>query len=195
MRPKKARTSGWALAALVLLGFAAPPTHAHGGSAEAVVNSPMDAPLFYQLLIGEIELRQGEAATAYAVLLDAARRTREEPLFERAVEIALRAQAGNEALAAATAWRTAHPRSLNAVQAQARILLALNRLQALVEPLRTLIDLTPAAERAGAIASLPRLFRGHPDTRQTLQVLQGVLMPLADTPALRTPVQLALALD
>lgn len=174
-------------------GSANPAAPAAAAAPETEPSSRLDAPLFYQLLIGELELRQGDPATAYAVLLDAARRTREEPLFERAVEIALRAQAGNEALAAATAWRTAHPRSLNAVQAQARILLALNRLQALVEPLRTLIDLTPAAERAGAIASLPRLFRGHPDTRQTLQVLQGVLMPLADTPALRTPVQLALA--
>ena len=138
--------------------------------------SRLDAPLFYQLLIGELELRQGEPATAYAVLLDAARRTKDETLYERAMEIALRAQAGNEALNAATAWRQAHPASLPAVRAQVRILLALNRLAALGEPLRRLIELTPDAERADAISALPRLLRGHPDPRASLHLLQSVLI-------------------
>ena len=155
--------------------------------------SRLDAPLFYQLLIGELELRQGEPATAFAVMLDAARRTREEPLFERAVEIALRAQAGQEALMAATAWRQAHPASLPAVRTQVRILLALNRLPALAEPLRQLIDLSPAEERAATIEGLPRLLRSHPDPRVALQMLQSVLIPLAEVPETRTPAQMALA--
>jgi len=165
------------------------------GSPAAPVATPsrLDAPLFYQLLIGELELRQGEPATAYAVLLDAARRTRDELLYERAVDIALRAQAGNEALNAATAWRQALPSSLAAVRAQVRILLALNRLGALSEPLRRLIELTPEDERPGTIAALPRLLRGHPDTRASLQLLQSVLIPLAERPATRTAAQLALA--
>ncbi len=155
--------------------------------------SRLDAPLFYQLLIGELELRLGEPGTAYAVLLDAARRTRDETLFERAVDIALRAQAGNEALNAATAWRQAHPASLAAVRAQVRILLALNRLPALIEPLRRLIELTPDEDRPGAVAALPRLLRAHPDPRAALQLLQSLLIPLAERPELRTPAQLALA--
>lgn len=155
--------------------------------------SRLDAPLFYQLLIGELELRLGEPGTAYAVLLDAARRTRDETLFERAVDIALRAQAGNEALNAATAWRQAHPASLAAVRAQVRILLALNRLPALAEPLRRLIELTPDEERAAAVAALPRLVRAHPDPRAALQLLQSLLIPLAERPDMRTPAQLALA--
>lgn len=155
--------------------------------------SRLDAPLFYQLLIGELELRQGEPATAYAVLLDAARRTRDESLYERAVDIALRAQAGNEALNAANAWRQALPASLAAVRAQVRILLALNRLGAMGEPLRRLIELTPEDERAGTIAALPRIMRGHPDPRAALQLMQSVLIPLAERPATRIPAQLALA--
>lgn len=178
------------------VALAAPPATAGSpasAEASAPANSRLDAPLFYQLLIGELELRQGEPATAFAVLLDAARRTREEGLFERAVDIALRAQAGNEALSAATAWRQAHPASLPAVRTQVRILLALNRLPALGEPLRKLIDLSPDDERPGAIAALPRLLRGHPDPRASLQLLQSVLIPLAESPATRTPAQLALA--
>jgi tetratricopeptide (TPR) repeat protein len=163
------------------------------GSEQPVPSSRLDAPLFYQLLIGELELRQGQPATAYAVLLDAARRTRDESLYERAVDIALKAQAGNEALVAATAWRQALPASLAAVRAQVRILLALNRLGALGEPLRRLIELTPDEERAGTIAALPRLLRGHPDPRAALQLMQSVLIPLAERPVTRIPAQLALA--
>ncbi|MFM7971781.1 MAG: hypothetical protein ACKPCJ_05855, partial [Betaproteobacteria bacterium] len=162
-------------------------------SAQPAPLSRLDAPLFYQLLIGELELRQGQPATAYAVLLDAARRTRDESLYERAVDIALKAQAGNEALVAATAWRQALPASLAAVRAQVRILLALNRLGAMGEPLRRLIELTPDEERPGTIAALPRLLRGHPDPRAALQLMQSVLIPLAERPATRIPAQLALA--
>ena len=36
----------------------------------------MDDRLFYQLLIGEMELRSGQPGTAYEVILDAARRGR-----------------------------------------------------------------------------------------------------------------------
>ncbi|MFM8344540.1 MAG: tetratricopeptide repeat protein, partial [Betaproteobacteria bacterium] len=162
-------------------------------SAQPAPSSRLDAPLFYQLLIGELELRQGQPATAYAVLLDAARRTRDESLYERAVDIALKAQAGNEALVAATAWRQALPASLAAVRAQVRILLALNRLGAMGEPLRRLIELTPDEERPGTIAALPRLLRGHPDPRAALQLMQSVLIPLAERPATRIPAQLALA--
>ena len=162
-------------------------------SEEVPPPSKLDAPLFYQLLIGELELRQGEAGTAFAVLLDAARRTKDENLFQRALEIALRAQAGNEALSAANAWRQALPQSLEAVRAQVRILLGLNRVSALAEPLRRLIDLTPTAEREASIASLPRLLQGHPQPREAAQVLQQVLIPLAEQAATRDPAQLALA--
>jgi hypothetical protein len=73
--------------------------------ASKVQNSSLDAPLFYQLLLGEIELREGQAGTAYQLMLDAARRTKDEQLFRRATEIALQARAGEQALSATLAWR------------------------------------------------------------------------------------------
>ena len=60
------------------LALAQPRAGAAAAAAPAVENSSLDAPLFYQLLLGEIELRNGEAGTAYQLMLDAARRTRDE---------------------------------------------------------------------------------------------------------------------
>ena len=45
-------------------------------SAPPVENSNLDAPLFYQLLLAEMQLRSGDTATGYQLLLDAARRSR-----------------------------------------------------------------------------------------------------------------------
>jgi len=84
---------------------------AQAAAAPTVDNSNLDAQLFYQLLIGEIEMRSGEAGTAYEVMLEAARRTKDEQLFRRATEVALQSRAGEQALAAAKAWRTAVPGS------------------------------------------------------------------------------------
>ena len=74
--------TAWAQPAPVEASASAP------GAAVPVENSALDAPLFYQLLIGEMELGQGDAGTSYQVLLDAARKTRDERLFRRATEVA-----------------------------------------------------------------------------------------------------------
>ena len=133
--------AGVAAATCLLLSAAAlaQPAAAASAPAEAtakppVLNSNLDAALFYQLLIGEIELGGGHAGNAYQILLDAARRTRDEELFRRATEIALHARAGDQALTAASAWRTAHPESLDALRLQLQILLSMNRTAELAEP-------------------------------------------------------------
>ncbi|WP_425257700.1 tetratricopeptide repeat protein [Rubrivivax sp. RP6-9] len=151
------------------------------------VNSALDAPLLYQLLIGEIELRTGEPGAAYEVILDAARRSKDEALFRRAVDIALQGRAGEQALAATRAWRTAHPKSLDPLRLQLQILSALNRLPDAVEPLRTLLNLTPAADRPGLIAALPRFFGRGSDPAKTAALLEDVLAVYARDPATRVP--------
>ena len=123
-----------------------------------VDNSALDAQLFYQLLIGEIELRDGDAGTAYQVVLDAARRTRDEQLFRRATDIALQARAGDQALSAVMAWRTTLPTSSEAHRYLIQLLVALNRAAESVEPLRSLIQLTAAADRPALIQSMPGFF-------------------------------------
>jgi hypothetical protein len=60
-------------------------------------------------------------------MLETARRTRNEQVFRRATDIALQARAGDQALAAIVAWRTALPQSLEALRYQVQLLVALNR--------------------------------------------------------------------
>lgn len=143
----------------------------------AAPQSALDAPLFYQLLIGEIALSAGEAGNAYSVLLDAARRTRDEALFKRSVDVALQARAGDQALAAARAWRQALPQSLEALRHELQLLAALNQSAELAEPLKLLLVRTPEAERASTIATLPHLFLRASDKRQAASLLENLLQP------------------
>lgn len=161
-------------------------------AAKPVESSALDAPLFYQLLIGEIELRSGQAGNAYEVMLDAARRTKDESLFRRAVEIALAARAGDQALAAANAWRTARPESLEPIRYVVQLLVSLGRLAEATEPLRALIAAPPADERPARLAQLPRLFARTPDKRQALAIVEPLVKPYLDAPDTRTAARVAL---
>ena len=136
--------------------------------------------LLYQLLIGEMSLSAGNAGTAYDWILDAARRTRDEALFRRAVDIALQARAGEQALAATRAWRLARPESLDALRLQLQILLLLNRNDDIAEPLKALLALTPPADRPGLILSLPRFLQRASDPRQIAGILEDALAPYRD---------------
>ncbi len=176
-----------------LLGLGMPAGAQPAAAAAPVENSRLDAQLFYQLLIGEIELRSGDAGTAYQVMLDAARRTRDEQLYRRATEIALQARAGDQALAAVMAWRSALPQSIEAHRYLIQLLVALNRAGESVEPLRSLIQLTPEGERSALIQSLPGFFARTGDKSQTPQLIERVTQGWIDQPATRTAARVALA--
>ena len=159
----KSRSGGaHALAALLVsiataaLPNAARSQDAPAGSASApasegkakVENSALDARLFYQLLIGEIQLREGEPGEAFQIVLDAARRQPDDQLFRHVTDIAVQARAGDQALQAVRAWRQALPDSLEALRYQLQLLIALNRVGESLEPLQTLLRQTPRAQHA-----------------------------------------------
>jgi tetratricopeptide (TPR) repeat protein len=155
-------------------------------------NSSLDAPLFYQLLIGEIELSAGHAGSAYEVVLDAAKRTRDEALFRRAVDIALQARAGEQALEATRAWRQAAPASIDARRYQLQILIALNRPEEAGEPFQSWLAQTPAEQRSAMIAASPRLLQRVTDRKQAAALLEQWLAPYREAPETRTAVRVAL---
>jgi tetratricopeptide (TPR) repeat protein len=155
-------------------------------------NSSLDAPLFYQLLIGELELSAGRAGSAYEVVLDAARRTRDEALFKRAVDIALQARAGEQALDATRAWRQAAPDAVDARRYQLQILIALNRIEEAGEPLKAWIAQTGTEQRGALISATPRLFARATDRKQAATLLEQWLAPYGDAPLTRTATRVAL---
>jgi len=201
-RARSLRTPRSAALMLALCSLLAGPACAQGAgpgagappaAAPAPANSALDAPLFYQLLIGELELRAGRAGNAYQVILDAARRQGDEALYQRAVEIALQARAGDEALAATRAWRQAKPRSVTPLRYEAQILLALGRAEAVAEPLRQWLTLLPAEQRGALIAGLPRFLQRVPDAGQVVALVERITEPYRQAPDTRSAVALARA--
>ena len=170
----------------------APAASSPDAAAEAIANSAIDDRLLYQLLIGEMALHQGDAGTAYDWILDAARRTRDERLFRRAVDIAMQARAGEQALGAARAWRLARPESLDALRLQLQIVMLLNRGDEVPELLRSLLQQTPSAERPGLIAALPRFLQRAGEPPRVASLMEDALKPYRDDAATRVPARVAL---
>lgn len=182
--------------ALAAAGLAAPPSAGAqpvtparrvppATPAPPVDNSRLDAPLFYQLLLAEMQLRNGDPATGFQLLLDAARRSRDEAVFRRATEIALQARAGDQALAAVLAWREALPASADALRYQVQMLVALNRVAEAEEPLGTLLRQAARPALPGLIAAVPRFLGRSTDRAATAALIERVLQPHAESPDTR----------
>lgn len=155
--------------------------------------SNLDAQLFFQLLIGEIQWRGGERGAAFDIVLDAARRTKNEQLFLRATEMALQAKAGDQALAAAQSWRATLPQSVAAHHYLVQLYIALNRPQDAVEPLRSLIGISSPEQKLELISALPRFFARLPDRKAAAKLVEDTLEPYAKQAETRTASRVAIA--
>ncbi|MDP4301349.1 tetratricopeptide repeat protein [Leptothrix discophora] len=156
-------------------------------------NSGMDAQTFYQVLAAELELRNGNAGVAAQVLLDAARRSRDETLFRRAVDIAINDRAQDQALAGLKAWRLSLPKSHNAAAMQAQVLMALGQTQEALEPLRATIELAPATDRTDVIEALSGLVMRGDQAAAAATVLDKAVEPWKDNSTTRAAALLASA--
>jgi tetratricopeptide (TPR) repeat protein len=150
-------------------------------------SSALDAQLFYQLLIGEISANAGEPAPAVSLIFDAAKKTKDPQLFQRATELALQSRSGEIALQAARAWKQAHPTSIEASRYMLQILLALNRVPESAEPLKSLIELTPIIERPQTLAAVPRLYARVSDKKLAATLVEQTLAPYFTQPGTAAP--------
>ncbi len=166
------------------LAQAGAPQPAASGPARA---SALSAELFYQLLVGEMAARTNDPGTGFGLVLDAARRTNDPAVYQRAVEIALQARAGESALQAARAWRQAHPGSREANRYLLQILLAVNRVAETADPLRALLAATPDAERGATLSLVPRLYARASDKALAARVAEQALAEAAAQPAHAAP--------
>ena len=144
---------------------------------DKVENSAMTGELLYEILLGEMNLRHGEPAAGFSLLLDAARKSNDVALYDRAVEIALQARSGDGALMAARAWSQAWPKDRKANNQVLQILLALNQVAESLEPLKKDIALAPEAQRDTAINLIPRHYARVTDKKRATAVVQQALEP------------------
>jgi predicted Zn-dependent protease len=145
--------------------------------------SALTAELFYEVLMGEITLRSGDPGAGYALVLDAARRTRDEALFQRAVEIALQARSGDAALAAARAWQQTLPETREGRRYELQILIALNRLDETAPLLRAEVAATPLPERPVLMAVIARNYSRAADKQAAARVVEAALVDEVKNPA------------
>ena len=155
-------------------------------------DSGMGSALFYQLLLGELQVRESQPGAGYTLMLDAARRTKRSELFRRAVEIALQGRSGESALQAARAWTDAQPRSVEAQRFVLEILLGLDRPAEIAAPLRSLLRLTPGAQRREMILALPPMLDRLGDKAATLKVVTPVLQEAGRNPAVASAASVSL---
>jgi tetratricopeptide (TPR) repeat protein len=137
--------------------------------------SALSPEMFYQLLLGELNARGTEPATGYTLILDAARKTNDPALYQRAVDVALQARAVDAALQAARAWRQAHPTSRDANRELRQILVWLNRLADSAEPLKAELASADAGDRNGILALLPRAYSRVTDKKLAASVVEQAL--------------------
>ncbi|MEO8654577.1 MAG: tetratricopeptide repeat protein [Ramlibacter sp.] len=176
---------------LLLLSLAQPATaqtaaNASNDSIQAASTpqpSDMDAELFYQLLVGELNAGGAEPAAGYSLILDAARKTNDPALYQRAVDIAFQARSGDAALQAARAWKQAFPLSREANRYVLQILVALNRVVESVEPLKAELALADPKDRNAVLAVIPRSYSRVSDKKLAASVVEQALAEYLVQPA------------
>jgi len=151
-------------------------------------NSALSAQWMFEILLGEMNVLQGQAPTGYALLLDVAKKSGDEKAFERAIEIALKSRSGQAALEAALSWRESHTNSQGANQYVVQILIALNQLPETEQALGRLLLITPKEEKLELIRSIPRQFARVSNKALAAQVVERALEGFKATKALSASV-------
>jgi tetratricopeptide (TPR) repeat protein len=142
---------------------------------EPPVKSALDRDLFFRLLVGELSAQRGDSSTAYSLMLDAARKAKSEPVYLRAVDLALAARSGESALTAARDWALAFPASSEANRYLLQILIGLDKTAETLDPLkRTLAALAPP-ERLRSIGLLPRMYARATDKKLAASIVKQAL--------------------
>ncbi len=138
--------------------------------------------LFYETLLGELNVQAGQPQVGYALLLQAARRSGESPLYQRAVELALQSRSGEHALQAARAWKSAQPASDAANRYLLQIAIALNQIAETGPLLQQLLAQAPAGEVRPLLQALPSMYARASDKGLAATVVEQGLEFQLQTP-------------
>lgn len=152
---------------------------APGRKASEPAQSVMDAPMFYDILMGEILDQQGDAASAAQFFQDAATRSRDPRLYARLFSIAMRQQDGKEALRHAREWQVADPGSTDALRAMLVAQMGQRAYADMEAPLRQLLLGAKDTELPPLLEALPNWLGPQIDPAVTLKITEAPLRALA----------------
>ncbi|MCI5067484.1 tetratricopeptide repeat protein [Acidovorax sp.] len=171
------------LAAVMALAMHAAGAQSVGAEANSAENQPavesnpaLDAELFYEIFLGEVSARTGDPGAGYAFMLEAARRSADGQLYQRAADIALQARSGDYALAAAKAWKEALPESREANRYVLQILVALNRIGETPDLLRQELAQSSPRAKTSTLAALPQMYGRASDKVLAAKVVEAALV-------------------
>lgn len=146
-------------------------------------NPALDAELFYEIFLGEVSARTGDPGAGYAFMLEAARRSADGQLYQRAADIALQARSGDYALAAAKAWKEALPESREANRYVLQILVALNRIGETPDLLRQELAQSSPRAKTSTLTALPQMYGRASDKALAAKVVEAALVDELAHPA------------
>ena len=138
----------------------------------------------FQVLLGELALRQGAVGLSVQAWADLAERTRDPKVIARAVEVAGFAGDNARALALVELWLSVEPESTAARQAQLALLVHARQVDQLQPHLVAL--LASDKENLGEnLLHLNRMLARIPDKQAVLRLLDAVLPPYLELPEAR----------
>ncbi|WP_019375178.1 tetratricopeptide repeat protein [Melaminivora alkalimesophila] len=146
-------------------------------------DTALTAELFYELLLSEMSARSGDAASGYALMLDAARRSRDPRLYRRAAEMALQSRSAESALLAIRAWSDAYPDSRDANRYLLYVLVTLNRPNESAEPLVRELAAAQGREKLSTVRALPQLYARVSNKAAAARIVEAALQPELSHPA------------
>jgi tetratricopeptide (TPR) repeat protein len=190
-----------AMLALLVLGLQAGTSHAQSAEDEkpAEEQSALTPRMFYNVLVGELQLQQWQQnettglQEAWVPLFEAAVESKDERLFERALQIAVTGRDGRAALQVVRAWKQAHPLSSTANRNHIQVLLALNRAQETLPLLAQELRRSEVPQRKQLLEHLPQIYAQVPDKAKLADMIEPVLKEDASAQATSAQAQVALA--
>lgn len=155
------------------------------------------AEVTYLVLLGEMQLVAQEHGAGYSLLLEAAQKSADPQIYQRAINTALEVRAIDAAVDAARAWATAMPTAPDPQKTLTQLLLASNKVEQSAASLDKLLNLIPAAERSVLIDQVAQTYVRVPDKATAQRVVTTALktwVNRADTAASAWAAQGTLAL-
>ena len=127
--------------------------------------------------------QRGEATTSVELLLDAARRSADEKVYQRAAQIALLSRSASQASMVAQAWKSAYPESRQASRFMLQVLLSSNHGEETGPLLKQEIAQAKPEEKLELIRAIPRIYRRVSDPAQATRVVRDALSAELTNPA------------